>query len=257
MITNLNVSASIAALGKLPGTLKSVGITPPKALVDAVRFSRAETGFTRLAAARSRLAQCTAEEYPDAAQDLAMAYTTELVAEHNQHYADELTKVKYNRLFLALADHESEIFDKLCAEFNAVAPAFEEAARALPDMVRVDQWSWNDNELAALPEVRKSSAILSTLWQAYRQVAKALSHIEPAQRELSDYINEVFMLGQPNRFTDATNAAQCLYEYGLGVDGSKAYKPIMPFYALTQINITLHLKHPDSGRALRREVQGV
>lgn len=243
IIRNLATGSSSETL---PGRLSSLGITPPKALTDAVKRSQWKilpSPAGEMDALKDRLYNAKTEDEWLAAQ----AETVALVARINayEETAGAIRSVASMRFPNALDECLAEIIDGLCAKYNEYSPAFVEAAALLPNLHnrQATVFELTPEETAALHASKKNADAMNAVLKVYDDVLK-LKRIEISSPLLGDkHAREAARIGRYDEWSQIREAAGTISLYTMRAPGM-TLAPLAPHIAVTLAGGSLELKRP-------------
>ncbi|WP_338603528.1 hypothetical protein [Saccharopolyspora sp. SCSIO 74807] len=239
-MTDIQQAAQIQTLQKIPDILREADIEPSARLLEAVTYAKAAADRSAVPRAQKRLREAAAEEFSEAANELARAYAVEVLAWDNLNFQQDMQTAKFRNLFDALFADEGRIFEALCINFNALVPKFSEAVGKLPNMEITSTWQLGSEDFENLNQATTSAAEMRRYWRAYNSVSRSLGYLTANKQD--GFGIAVFQLGEPasqQAYLDAARQLSASHQVGIN-----PYSPLDPFVTLVHNHIPVNLIHP-------------
>ncbi|MER5388213.1 hypothetical protein [Saccharopolyspora sp. NPDC002686] len=251
-IANASIAteAPIARYRSVYRQLKSLGVTVPDSIAEAIEFADQPIELADHRAVHKKLANATPKDFGDSLTEFAQSYMLAAIAEKDAYFRAEVNKAKLARLQTVFMEHEKGLFAQLCKMFNQVAPEFTKNALGLQG-VREGRFSevgsYTGEQLNALVDSREAAKPLAPIYSVYQSLGSALSFIEgdPDKEHPGQYEDEVKRLAGPDTSQQQiVNAGHMVKLAALGVDAIRPIRDLMPFLALPYYGADLNLTHP-------------
>jgi hypothetical protein len=258
----LGTAQHAANLGSLVRTAAQFELHVPKSVQDELDLHRKLTNDPLKTGAAVQKAQEALSTAPvgDVGRALNDLSDAVIQAGAAQVLGGVVQNIATNRLQHAVYSHLNSFESEAVEKFNAAVEDHElnRFGPDLPDLaVLVSPLDLGRQQNRALDAWRNAAPQLNALWNFYIRVVQLVGH-EPGPGgadELSTNLSLACRLGNPGRFSTATNAANLFASIATGSDASRRYSVLSPFCVTALCGYDLHLSTSEGAAQVRRQIQ--
>lgn len=230
-----------AEMLQLIKTLRNAGIDLPKAIIEAE--SKAKLQPTDKYNVNDAKAALAAADNQDDYDRLAVALQTALAVAGVDEglMARHLAEVRADVLKAAILPEVDTLVGSVCELFNSSAPAFEDAAKRVPqDLAAVGALDVTPATAQALQDARSAVAPLATTLSAYNSLARFSGHKDQNGRSADSASVIVSRIGD---MPDAMAYRSAVRDVMAASNNDKGYllKPLAPYVGITHAGGVLSL----------------